>query len=252
MKMKKIIFTSVVILSFFIISCSSGNLIMKKPSVQSVEKIEKSSPKTLNDNYLLYLPKAYDKSKNPFPLILFLHGAGERGDSIELVKRHGPPKIVETGKDFPFIIVSPQCKDKLWWDSDELYTFLQEIISKYNIDTNRIYLTGLSMGGFGTWDLTIKHPDTFAAITPICGGGDTTKVCAIKNLPVRVFHGAKDQVVPVQKSEEMVEALKACGGNPKFTVYPNATHDSWTETYNNPKLYEWFLEHKKIGNDESQ
>ncbi|MCL5029119.1 MAG: prolyl oligopeptidase family serine peptidase [Bacteroidetes bacterium] len=218
---------------------------MKKTELQIVVKIENNSHKTMNDKYLLYLPKDYDKDKSPSPLILFLHGAGERGNDIEIVKRHGYPKVIETGKDLSFVIISPQCKEELWWDSDELFTLLQEIISKYNIDTNRIYLTGLSMGGFGTWDLAIKHPGMFAAIAPICGGGDPSKVCAIKNLPVWVFHGAKDQVVPIKRSVEMVEALEACGGNPKFSVFPEAAHDSWTQAYNNPKLYEWFLEHKK-------
>ncbi len=243
--MMKIIFTSAILLSFLVLGCSTGNITMKETSRQIVERIENSSTKAMNNKYLLYLPKDYEKDGKPSPLILFLHGAGERGDSIELVKRHGSPKIVETGKDLPFVIVSPQCKEKLWWDSNELYSFLEEVISKNNVDTNRIYLTGLSMGGFGTWDLAIKHPNIFAALAPVCGGGDTSKVCEIKDVPIWVFHGAKDPVVPIQRSEEMVEALKACGGNPMFTVYPDAAHDSWTETYNNPKLYEWFLNHKK-------
>ncbi len=219
---------------------------MKKSPKQIIVKIENSLPKTMNDKYLLYLPQNYDQEKIPFPIILFLHGAGERGENLDFVKRHGPPKIIETGKDLPFIILSPQCKDKLWWDSDELFILLQEVISKYNIDAKRIYLTGLSMGGFGTWDLAIKHPETFAAIAPICGGGDPSKVCAIKDLPIWAFHGVKDTVVPIKRSEEMVEKLKACNGNPKFTVYPEADHDSWTETYNNPKLFEWLLDNKKL------
>ncbi len=240
----KINLTIVLLSSFLILGCSTG-IIMKKSSLQIIAKIENSLPKSMNDKYLLYFPKDYNKNKDLFPLILFLHGAGERGDNIERVKRHGPPKIVEAGEDLPFVIVSPQCKDNLWWDSDELFAFLLEIISKYNIDANRIYLTGLSMGGFGTWDLAIKHPDFFAAIAPVCGGGDPTKVCEIKNLPIWVFHGAKDPIVPIKRSEEMVEALKACSGDLNFTIYPNAAHDSWTETYNNLTLYEWFLAHRK-------
>ena len=198
-------------------------------------------------NYLLYLPKEYDNSKSSFPLVLFLHGKGERGDSLDLVKRHGPPMLVEKGKDFPFILVSPQCPDGLRWTMqiDELIELLNKIINDYKVDTNRIYLTGLSRGGFGTWALAAAYPERFAAIVPICGGGNPVDACKIKNVPVWAFHGAKDNVVPLQKSQEMIDGLKKCGAEPKFTIYPDAGHNSWTETYNNPELYKWLLSQKK-------
>ena len=177
--------------------------------------------------------------------MFFLHGAGERGSNIELVKKHGPLKLINQNKNLPFIIAAPQCIENMRWNIEELNILLDEIIFKYNIDTKRIYLTGLSMGGFGTWELAIKYPNKFAAIIPVCGGGDPSKACKIKDVPILAFHGAKDEVVPINKSEEMVAALKDCGGNPKFTIYPDAEHDSWTETYNNPNLYEWFLQQKK-------
>jgi predicted peptidase len=101
------------------------------------------------------------------------------------------------------------------------------------------------MGGYGTWSLATEYPERFAAIAPICGGGDPKKAHLLKDMPVWVFHGAKDTVVPPERSEEMVNALKEAGGNVQYTVYPEADHDSWTETYNNPKLYEWFLKHKR-------
>jgi len=204
--------------------------------------------KTVKLNYLLYLPKDYSsKPENKFPLILFLHGAGERGDDLELVKKHGIPKIVEKQEDFPFIAVSPQCPKFSWWTSEieALNALLDEIVEKYAVDKERIYLTGLSMGGYGTWQFAISYPVRFAAIALICGGGNPKEVCALKDIPVLVFHGAKDQVVPIKQSEEMVEALKACGGEVKFTIYPDAGHDSWTETYDNPELYKWFLQHKR-------
>ena len=215
---------------------------LNKNSKIKVVKIESSVPKTINDKYLLYLPNKYHQIKKDWPLIFFLHGAGERGNDIELVKKHGPPKLITEDKSFPFIIAVPQCNENMKWNIEELNNLLDEIIFKYNIDTKRIYLTGLSMGGFGTWDMAIKFPNKFAAIIPICGGGDPSKVCKIKDLPIWVFHGAKDDIVPLSKSEEMVKGLKDCGGNPKFTIYPNAEHDSWTETYNNPQIYEWFLQ----------
>ncbi|MGB9597984.1 MAG: prolyl oligopeptidase family serine peptidase, partial [Candidatus Poribacteria bacterium] len=126
-----------------------------------------------------------------------------------------------------------------------LNALLNDIIRKYSVDKNRIYLTGLSMGGFATWSFAIAHPERFAAIVPICGGGDPEKVSAIKDIPVWVFHGAKDNVVKLEQSERMVNALKQVGGNVKFTVYPDAEHDSWTATYDNPELYEWLLQQSK-------
>lgn len=196
-------------------------------------------------NYLLYLPDNYDKMKSQWPLLIFLHGAGERGKDLEKVKLHGPPKLIESGTSFPFIVLSPQCPEGTWWEVDRLIQLFETIIQKYYIDHERIYLTGLSMGGFGTWAWAIEQPETFAAIAPICGGGDTSRVCVLKDLPVWVFHGRKDKVVPVERSESMVKALKECDGKVKLTIYPEATHDSWTETYNNPELYKWFLKHRK-------
>jgi predicted peptidase len=194
-------------------------------------------------DYLLYLPKDYDK-QDAWPLMLFLHGAGERGTNLELVKKHGPPKLVEAGREFPFVIVSPQCPEERWWQPAELGALLDEIVGKYKVDKDRIYVTGLSMGGFGTWSLAAYSPQRFAAIAPICGGGETYWTRRFGHLPAWVFHGAKDQGVPVERSQQMVDALKKAGGNPRLTVYPEAGHDSWTETYDNPELYRWLLEQK--------
>ncbi|MCK4664085.1 MAG: dienelactone hydrolase family protein [Bacteroidales bacterium] len=196
-------------------------------------------------NYLLYLPKKYDKSSyKKLPLILFLHGAHERGNDIEIVKKHGPPKVAEEMK-LPFIIVSPQCPLHEHWEPNVLDNLLNEIIKKYAVDTKRIYLTGLSMGGFATWQMAIRDPEKFTAIAPICGGGNPNEAYKLKNLPIWNFHGALDTIIPIKNSEEMVEAVKKVGGNIKFTVYSGVGHDSWTETYNNPELYKWFLKHEK-------
>jgi predicted peptidase len=194
--------------------------------------------------YLLYLPKDYD-SKKAWPLVLFLHGAGERGNNLNMVKKHGPPKLVAQGKEFPFILVSPQCPAGHWWEPVELSALLDEIVEKQKVDKDRVYVTGLSMGGFGTWSLAAHSPKRFAAIVPICGGGEPIMAMLLPHVPAWVFHGAKDPVVPVARGEAMVNALKAAGGTVKFTVYPDALHDSWSETYNNPKLYEWLLEQKR-------
>jgi len=195
--------------------------------------------------YLLALPKGYDQ-KESWPLLLFLHGSGERGDNLDLVKKHGPPKLIEAGKDFPFIVVSPQCPTgNRGWQAHELSALLDEITEKYKVDKDRICVTGLSMGGYGTWSLAAFSPDRFAALVPICGGGDPNTVRRFAHVAVWVFHGAKDTAVPLERSEQMVEALKKAKANVKFTVYPEAGHDSWTEAYNNPELYEWLLQQKR-------
>ena len=195
-------------------------------------------------NYLLFLPDDYE-TQDKCPTILFLHGAGEKGSNLEYVKRHGVPRIVEEQPDFPFIAVSPQCPQGQYWSVPRLSTLLDEVESSYRVDPDRIYLTGISLGGFGTWRLAAAQPHRFAAIAPICGGGDATEACNLKDLPVWAFHGARDRIVPISASQEMVEALKACGGNVKFTVYSEAEHDSWTQTYNNPELFDWFRQHQR-------
>jgi predicted peptidase len=158
---------------------------------------------------------------------------------------NGLPKLIREGNDYPFLVVSPQCPEHESWTSllDVLKALVEEIITTYTVDTARIYLTGLSMGGYGAWALAIANPDLFAAVVPICGGGDLDKVCAISHVPVWAFHGALDTVVPPERTKAMVDALKCCDGNVQFTIYPDAGHDAWTETYNNPALYSWLLQH---------
>ena len=215
--------------------------------VQSEHLFKGSASVTVESEYkyLLYSPSNKELAQNgKLPLIIFLHGAGERGDDLSLVKVHGPPKIVETNSEFPFIVLSPQCQKDKWWEAAALDLLIDEVISHHDVDPTRIYLTGLSMGGFGTWDLAILRPDRFAAIAPICGGSLTNSFEAprqIKDVPTWVFHGAMDQVVPLEASSKIVKALRDAGSDVKYTIYPMAGHDSWTETYSNPKLYEWFL-----------
>lgn len=206
-------------------------------------------------DYLLFLPQDYRSAPGKrWPLILFLHGAGERGTDVWKVATHGPPKNVVEHPDFPFIVVSPQCPEGQFWSNDLLLALLDEVSRKYAVDPERVYLTGLSMGGFGTWSLGVSHPERFAAIAPICGGGEWISVVLssrdrireLKSLGVWAFHGAKDPVVPLDESQRMVDALKKVGVNEvKLTVYPEAGHNSWTETYNNPELYKWFLDHRR-------
>jgi predicted peptidase len=228
---------------------------LKAASVQTQQSIELKTGSMVQVSYLQYLPEGYaDDGKKRWPVILFLHGAGERGNDLNRVKVHGPPKLVESGKKFPFIIISPQCPRGKVWQSGMLLALMEHVCKEYRVDTTRQYLTGLSMGGYGSWSLGIRECDRFAAIAPICGGGNFIKIYnasgakgkALRSLGVWAFHGAKDTVVPLDESEKMIAALKKFGHpNPKLTVYPEARHDSWTKTYNNPELYEWFLKHQR-------
>jgi len=196
--------------------------------------------------YLVHLPPGAEKDKTKrWPTILFLHGAGERGDDLKLVEIHGPPKIVKTRKDFPFIVIAPQCPRGTWWSIPALNDLFAEAAAKYPIDPDRVYLSGLSMGGFGSWALAMEYPERFAAVVPICGGGDPRDVARLKDVPVWVFHGGKDGVVPLKRSEEMVDALRELGGRVRFTVDPEAGHDSWTKPYASEELYDWLLQQRR-------
>ena len=201
---------------------------------------------TTEMHFLLYLPPAYNGSEEKWPLLLFLHGAGERGFDLEQVKVHGPPKMIAQGRDFPFVVISPQCPEDVWWSIDALHALLDEVVETHRIDKSRIYVTGLSMGGYGSWGLAYTYPETFAAVVPICGGGEPEKAPLMKEIPTWVFHGAKDEIVPLVRSQEMVDALEEAGGNVRFTVYPEAGHvGAWENAYGDPELWEWLEEQQK-------
>lgn len=218
-------------------------------SHQTRRVFHRAQSETLRARYLLFLPPDFGKPRERPPLILFLHGAGERGSDLSKVALHGPPKIVEERPDFPFIVVSPQCGRGKLWSKKILLALLDEVVETHNADPARIYLTGMSMGGYGAWDLALSHPERFTAVAPICGGGDVLKVLlaeprklgSIKSLGIWAFHGGKDPVVPVHETERMIAALREVGSDARLTIYPEAEHDAWTQTYNNPDLYKWFL-----------
>ena len=194
--------------------------------------------------YLRYMPKNYDPKGEKSPVLVFLHGSGERGNDINLVKVHGPPKLVENGHDLPFIVISPQLEDDEMWDNDRLDATLKAAVSGTNYDPSRIYITGLSRGGAGTWNWAIAHPDKFAAIVPVAAWSNAGFACNLKNVPIWLFHGLKDDVVSPIHSQDMEKWINECGGHVKATYYPDANHDSWTATYDNPEVYDWMLQHK--------
>lgn len=195
--------------------------------------------------YLLLLPESYGKDPEVrWPLLLFLHGGGERGNNLNKLMKTGPLEYVSRGKKLPFIIVSPQITKEQYWGVDSLKDFLDDMIKKYKVDKSRIYLTGLSLGGKATWETAIKYPEMFAAIAPVSGWVKPYHVSNIRDVPVWIFHGAKDPVVPVIASVVMADSLKKYN-KVKLTIYPEGRHGNWTETYENEDLYKWFLSHKK-------
>lgn len=199
--------------------------------------------------YLVDEPVGTDEDKGAHPVLLVLHGSGERGDDLEEVRVNGPAKTLEaTQRQDPrrrFLIVSPQCPSGEWWSAQQLDLLLREVQSKYPVDPDRIYVTGLSMGGYGTWELAAEYPDRFAAIAPICGAGNPDDADRLKHLPVWMFHGEKDSVVPFARSTEMYDALRRVGGRVRFSPYPDRGHDAWSPTYVNPELYTWLLAQKR-------
>lgn len=201
-------------------------------------------------NFLLYVPAAYGNApQQEWPLILYLHGAGERGNNLDYLKVGGLPRKLEDQTDFPFIVVSPQTDgEHEFWSETEignaLSTLLQEIQTSYAVDAKRIYLTGVSAGGNGTWEIALRNPARFAALVPVAGYyGFPFKVpdniCDLKDVPIWAFHGAKDETVPLEAEEGLVMALKACGGDSQLTVYPAAGHDIGDQVYANSDLYTW-------------
>jgi predicted peptidase len=206
-------------------------------------------------NFLFYLPDTYGKDpEKKWPLILFLHGMGERGENLELLKKHPLPKTMEQQKDFPCIVVSPQLPlDKRLWDDmiDPIKELLEQVRTKYSVDTNRVYGTGFSMGGAGTWNFALRYPHYFAAIVPIAGAYKFRRkeipdnIGELKDLPIWAFHGEKDEAVKSWQTEILADALTACGNNIRFTLYPESGHSqSWIQAYSDPELYTWLFQQR--------
>lgn len=197
--------------------------------------------------YVVYVPPEYDASKE-WPLVLFLHGAGERGDDGVDQSTVGIGPAIEANPDrFPCIVVMPQCPRNVMWTGryDEIDAALNATLEEYNIDRSRMYLTGLSMGGYGTFMYGADHVDTFAAMAPICGGGRVTDAAKLATVPMWVFHGSSDPVVAPDKSRSMVEAIKAAGGDIRYTEYEGVGHNSWDNAYGDPELMDWMLSQTK-------
>jgi predicted peptidase len=260
----------------------SGLSPMKAEEQQVVDSFQRTITHIVGYQYLVSLPKAYaENTTKAWPLIIYLHGSGERGSDPWKLARHGPPRLLHPGVSKyadpikpgtapetaevlanrsastkilseQFIVISPQCPSGNNWDDESVLALLSEAISRYHVDSKRVYLTGNSMGGYGTWSVGLKNPQLFAAIVPICGGNRDEYILRyasehkqeLLSLGVWAFHGEKDPTVPVAQSKQVIAMLiKALLIDVKLTLYPDARHDSWTQTYDNPELYKWLLNH---------
>lgn len=219
---------------FMLLACWGGAAIARQTPQQPVAKGGYA--------YQLYVPAGYDADRDRrWPVIVFLHGSGERGGDVAKVKVHGIPKVVERPDEHPYIAVSPLLPADEDWDIAKLDAILDHVLAKYRADAARIYLTGLSRGGRASWRWAAAEPARFAALAPVSGGGDPSQACRLKRLPIWAFHGDRDDVVTPWGTFAMVEAIRSCGGRPRLTIYPDTGHDAWTATYDDPAFYAWLL-----------
>jgi len=196
--------------------------------------------------YLLYLPKGYETSKAMLPVVIYLHGGSQGGQDLSKLKTYGLPHLVDQGRDFPFIIASPQCPDGKFWSTDNWFDSLYaELTTKYRVDQKRVYLTGISMGGYGAWQTAVNYPDKFAAVVPLCGGcDDSTRICRIKHIPIWTFHGTADDLIPISETERLVKRLTDCQGQAKFSRLEKEGHGI-QYVYEDNALYAWLLKQHK-------
>jgi len=212
-----------------------------KSDAQATHKSKANYP------YLLYLPEEYSTNEESFPLIIYLGGGSQNGDDLNKLKTYGIPYYIEQGQVYNFIIASPQCPENKYWTTENWFDSLYiDLISKYRIDTTRIYVTGISNGGFGTWQVAMDYPDRFAAIVPLCGGvndGDTANISKLRQLPIWTFHGTADDMIPIDETERVVRKLEAYG-HIKFTCLQNEGH-AIQYLYEDNKIFDWLLQHRK-------
>lgn len=203
---------------------------------------------TENLRYYLYFPEEYEKNpEREFGLLLFLHGGGESGDSLETIKSNGPPKLIAQGKQFPFLILAPQNPNKKqWWNTRAVAQLLDSIVEANRVDPRRIYLTGLSRGGGAAWEMSVQYPDKFAAMAVVCGMSPLPYASWIDpELPIWVFHGTEDKSIPFSESSDMVDKLKQMGHAVRFTAYDGIGHNAWIQAYQTEELYNWFNQQKR-------
>ncbi len=233
-----------------------ASLMATTPLAAAPEAMEWKAPDGTNIKYRWSTPAKIEPGKT-YPLVLFLHGAGERGDDNKAQLKHGVTSIIQNAEKLgkPVFLIAPQCPADGWWSNrgkegknallDALLALVDAKLKEQPIDPKRFHVTGLSMGGYGTWELLGRVPDRIASAIPICGGGDPKLAKKFKDVPVWAFHGEADDVVPVERTREMVAAMEKAGGKPKATYYPGVGHNSWTRTYQNQEVIRWMLEQSR-------
>jgi predicted peptidase len=213
--------------------------------------LHRTITKTIGYDCLVYFPAGYGEPGKRFPLLIFLHGSGECGHNLNKLTKHGPGPMMMRGEapvaGLPFVVLAPQSPSEVeWFEAESLNAVLDEALKRYAVDPDRVYLTGLSMGGYAVWDWACRNPERFAAIAPIGGepNTDLAGIIAKAKLPVWAFHGGKDKEVWPHEDEKMVALIQKLGGDAKLTIYPDAGHNAWTPTYKNPEFYQWLLSHR--------
>ena len=197
--------------------------------------------KQIDLRYLIWVPEPAAQPAAGWPLLIFLHGSGERGGNLAKLKAHGPPRYAAAGRRFPFVLVAPQVDVGDSWHSDAIEALRTDLVARWPIDPDRVLLTGMSMGGYGAWNYAVAYPEQLAAVVPVCGIGNVERAGRVAQVPVWAFHGARDAVVPIAGDREMVRAVRAAGGQVRFTVYPKVGHNAWERAYADPALYGWLL-----------
>jgi predicted peptidase len=229
-------------LKYLLLAIPLFSLTFKAQEIKA--ELKKEIKKEQKISYILDYPK---NAKGKVPLMVFLHGSGERGNDLEMVKAHSPFTYKNLFPE-PVAILAPQCPKDVWWDTEAVYYLIKEIQQKYQIDDSRIMLTGLSMGGWGALKLAMEHPELFSAVVPVCAPIDSlmkVRVSQYKDLPIKIFHGGNDDIVSPMNSIEIYQEIKKVNKNIELTIFPDDNHNSWDSTYSNPKLYEWMLAQKK-------
>ena len=224
----------------FLMLCFIGQL----PAQDIRGEFNKEVKETKKIAYILDYPSG---TKKEIPLVVFLHGSGERGNNLDLVKAHSPFTYKNLIKE-PVAILAPQCPAHTWWDTDAVYHLIREIQQKYKIDASRIYLTGLSMGGWGTLKLAMEHPEMFAAVASVCAPTDRVMYANIqqyKDLNIKIFHGGMDDVVLPENAFRFWQALHPVNPKAEITIFPEDNHNSWDSTYSDPRFYEWMMKQRK-------
>jgi predicted peptidase len=232
------------------VGCAARDAFTVVPGRQTPQAFHRTVTIDVEGRFLLYVPPGFDMHDRSrrWPLLVFLHGSGESGRDLSQLLVNGPPKRVNDGAPFPLVIASPQSPARLEngsFDAATLDALLDELLEQLPIDPDRVYLTGLSDGGIWTYGIAARFPHRFAAIAPVCGTWDPADACRLRDVPVWAFHGDRDDVVPLDQDRAMVDAIAACGGQARITVYPGRGHDAWTPAYDDPALYEWLLSQRR-------